>query len=232
MQKKLNVPVITIDGPGGTGKGTLCHMLAHKLAWHCLDSGAIYRVFAYAALQQGLGVENLAELTALARNLALSFDTDASHGHLILLERENVSNIIRTEHCGQMASTFAAIPELRQALLQRQRDFAVMPGLVTDGRDMGTVVFPDAGLKIFLTASTLERAQRRFLQLQTQGNDISLESVMHELQTRDDRDSQREVAPLKAASDAIVIDTSNKTVMDVFELVYKLAKDRFELCQS
>ena len=227
MQKKINVPVITIDGPGGTGKGTLCHMLAHRLAWHCLDSGAIYRVFAYAALQQGLAVEHHTALLALARNLGLSFDTDASHGHRIMLEQENVTKLIRSEHCGQMASTFAAIPELRQALLQRQRDFARMPGLVTDGRDMGTVVFPEAGLKIFLTASMTERAQRRFTQLQQQGLDISLKQVMLELQTRDDRDSQREVAPLKAASDAMVIETTDKTVIQVFEHVYQLSRETF-----
>lgn len=229
MQKKMNVPVITIDGPGGTGKGTICHMLAHKLGWHCLDSGAIYRVFAYAAMQQNLGLDARDKLIELARQLPLSFDTDASHGHQVLLNRENVTKSIRTEYCGQMASTFAAIPELREALLQRQRDFAVAPGLVTDGRDMGTVVFPDAGLKIYLTASTNERAQRRFLQLQAQGVDLSIETVMAELKKRDERDCQREVAPLKPAVDAIEIDTSNKSVMEVFELVYNRAKKTFAL---
>jgi CMP/dCMP kinase len=229
MQKNINVPVITIDGPGGTGKGTICHMLAHKLGWHCLDSGAIYRVFAYAAMQQNLALKDLDKLVILARQLPLSFDTDASHGHQVKLHRENVTKAIRTEHCGQMASTFAAIPELRQALLQRQRDFAVMPGLVTDGRDMGTVVFPEAGLKIFLTASKMERAQRRFLQLQAQGIDMPLETVMAELQRRDERDSQRQASPLKPAVDAIEMDTSDKSVIEVFELVYHLAKNTFAL---
>ena len=229
MQKITKVPVITLDGPGGTGKGTICHMLAHKLTWHCLDSGAIYRVFAYAAMQQNLGLHDLDKLISLAKSLPLTFDTDASHGHQIVLNGKNVTKAIRTEHCGQMASTFAVIPELRQALLQRQRDFAVMPGLVTDGRDMGTVVFPDAGLKIFLTASTVERAQRRFLQLQAEGLDISLETVMLELQKRDERDSQREVSPLKAAIDAIEMDTSDKSVIEVFEDIYHLAKKKFAL---
>lgn len=224
---KQTVPIITIDGPGGTGKGTLCHLLARKLHWHCLDSGAIYRVFALAAEKQHLGIDaDMQKLVHLAHHLDLSFDTSIDHGHIALLDGENVSKRIRAETCGQMASQFAAIPELREALLQRQRQFAVLPGLVTDGRDMGTVVFPDAPLKIFLTASVEERAKRRYLQLQKEDNNVTLSQVVEDLTKRDQRDKNRPVAPLKAASDAVVIDTSTKTIGEVLEFVLQLAKNR------
>lgn len=165
MIKKAKVPVITLDGPSGTGKGTLCHMLAEHLGWHFLDSGALYRVLAYAARKHGVPLTDVVSLAILALGLQLRFVL----GGLVLLDDEDVSDAIRTETCGQEASIIAAFPEVREALLARQRAFAILPGLVTDGRDMGTVVFPEANLKIYLYASAQERAMRRFLQLKEKG---------------------------------------------------------------
>jgi CMP/dCMP kinase len=224
MSENSKIPVITIDGPGGTGKGTLCHALARELGWHCLDSGAIYRAFALAAEWLELKLSQISELEDLAHQLDLYFDTTPEDGHSVFLNQKNVSEIIRSEHCGQLASQYAAIPEIRQALLERQRQFAKLPGLVTDGRDMGTIVFPDASLKIFLTASVEERAQRRLLQLQAKGNDVTLEQVVDELSRRDERDKNRAVAPLQAAKDAIIIDTTAKSIGQVLEIVLQLIK--------
>lgn len=226
MSKNQHIPVITIDGPGGTGKGTLCHALARQLGWHCLDSGAIYRAFALAALQSHLTPTQISELVELATHLDLFFDTSAEHGHIIYLNKKNVSDEIRSEHCGQLASQYAVIPEVRAALLERQRRFAKAPGLVTDGRDMGTVVFPEAPLKIFLSASVEERAQRRWLQLQSQGNNVTIEQVVDELSKRDERDKNRSIAPLQPAKDAILVDTTAKSIGQVLDYVLQLAKNR------
>ncbi len=226
MNENQHIPVITIDGPGGTGKGTLCHALARELGWHCLDSGAIYRAFAIAALQANLKPTQLPELIELATHLDLFFDTTSEHGHIVYLNKKNVSEEIRSEACGQLASQYAVIPEVRAALLERQRRFAKSPGLVTDGRDMGTVVFPDATLKIFLSASVEERAQRRWLQLQSQGNNVTLEQVVDELSKRDERDKNRSIAPLQPAKDAILVDTTAKSIGQVLEYVLQLAKNR------
>jgi len=220
------IPVITIDGPGGTGKGTLCHALARHLGWHCLDSGAIYRAFALAAANSGLTLQDLAKLVDLATNLDLFFDTANEHGHVIYLNKQNVSEAIRSEQCGQLASQYAAIPEIRAALLERQRRFAKEPGLVTDGRDMGTVVFPNATLKIFLHASVHERAQRRWLQLQAQGNNVTIDQVVDELSKRDERDQNRSVAPLLPAEDAILVNTTAKSISQVLDYVLQLTKNR------
>lgn len=224
MSDGVQIPVITIDGPGGTGKGTLCHALARALGWHCLDSGAIYRVFALAAKWHHFSVQQIHELVDLATHLDLKFDTSSEHGHIAYLEGKNVSEAIRSETCGQWASEYAQIPEVRAALLERQRRFAKAPGLVTDGRDMGTVVFPNAMLKIFLTASVEERAQRRWLQLQAQGNHVSLEQVVDELSKRDERDKNRAVAPLLPAKDAILVDTTAKSIGQVLDFVLQLSK--------
>lgn len=219
MNHKTNVPVITLDGPSGTGKGTLCHMLAEHLGWHFLDSGAIYRVLAYAARKRSINFNDIDNLVMLAHALNLRFVV----GGLVLLDEEDISDAIRTERCGQEASQIAAIPEVRDALLARQRAFATMPGLVTDGRDMGTVVFPDAILKIYLYASPEERARRRYLQLKDSGNGASLAEVVDELAKRDTRDTERAHAPLKPALDSVQIDTTGLTIVQVFESVLYLA---------
>lgn len=226
MKLHHTVPVITIDGPAGTGKGTICHALAKRLGWHCLDSGAIYRVFALAAHQSNCDLTAINDLCELARQLNLRFSLDINASHKVLLNDNDVTQAIRSEECGQWASKFAVIPEIRASLLERQRQFAKLPGLVTDGRDMGTVVFPDALLKIYLIASRQERAKRRILQLQAQGIDVSLAQVVEELTIRDDRDSNRSVAPMRPATDAVVIDTTEKSIDEVLEDILGLVSDR------
>lgn len=209
------IPVITLDGPSGTGKGTVCHMLAEHLGWHFLDSGAIYRVLAYAARKRDIDFGDEEKLVALACALDLRFVL----GGVVLLDGEDVSDAIRAERCGQDASKIATIPAIRAALLARQRAFATLPGLVTDGRDMGTVVFPNAVLKIYLYASAEERAKRRYLQLKNEGKDVILENVIAELAERDVRDIERSHSPLRPAEDAIQIDTTGLTIVQVFESV-------------
>ncbi|MFI4918804.1 MAG: (d)CMP kinase [Legionellales bacterium] len=219
---ETSVPVITLDGPSGTGKGTICHMLAKHLHWNMLDSGAIYRVLAYAARKKGIKTDEVERLIDLARTLDLCFKSNADNESRVFLEQEEVQQQIRTEQCGQDASQIAVIPEVRAALLERQRAFATKPGLVTDGRDMGTVVFPKAILKIFLSANVAERANRRFLQLKEQGINVSLAQVVEELVKRDTRDTARTHAPLKPAEDAVKVDTSGLTIVQVFDCVLEL----------
>lgn len=220
-----HVPVITLDGPSGTGKGTLCHLLAKHLNWNMLDSGAIYRVLAYAARKKGYALTDIDKLTSLALLLDLRFESSRDNETLVILDNENVSEFIRSEQCGQDASQIAIIPEVRQALLERQRNFAQPPGLVTDGRDMGTIVFPQAVLKIYLYASEEERANRRYLQLKEKGINVSLAQVVEELVKRDTRDKARTHAPLKPAEDAVLIDTTGLTIVQVFNYVLKLIDD-------
>jgi CMP/dCMP kinase len=220
------VPIITLDGPSGTGKGTISLMLARHLNWHYLDSGAIYRVLAYAAVQHGVNVGDVSALSVLARALDLRFDVESDNQTTVFLNNQNITDEIRTEACGQNASKIAAISEVRVALLERQRDFAVAPGLVTDGRDMGTVVFPNADLKLYLDASSQERAMRRYKQLKEKGNDVSLAQVVEELTKRDDRDKQRLYAPLKPADDAVIIDTDSLNIVQVFDNVLELARKK------
>lgn len=222
----LNVPVITLDGPSGTGKGTLCHLLAKHLKWNMLDSGAIYRVLAYAARKNGVETNEIKQLTQLALSLDLRFESTADNESLVILDDHNIYQHIRSEQCGQDASQIAAIPEIRTALLERQRAFAKYPGLVTDGRDMGTVVFPNAILKIFLYANEEERANRRFLQLKEQEINVSLAQVVEELVKRDTRDTARTHAPLKPAEDAVQIDTTGLSIVQVFNSVLKLIDER------
>ena len=222
MTDKNDVPVITIDGPSGTGKGTICHMLANHLGWHFLDSGALYRVLAYAAQKYDVDFQDVDQLVVIARTLNLRFEMNPQKHCLVFLDGVEISQHIRTEICGQNASKIAVIPEIREALLARQRAFATSPGLVTDGRDMGTVVFPKAILKVYLYASTEERAHRRFLQLKDSGNDASLAQVVDELVKRDARDTARSHSPLKPAEDAVQIDTTGLDVVQVFNNVLQL----------
>ena len=224
-----NIPIITLDGPSGTGKGTICHLLAKHLGWHVLDSGAIYRVLAYASMQQQIDAEQINQLVNLAKTLDLKFIFDDAGKQRVILASEDVTDLIRTEHCGQRASQIAAIPEVRQALLDRQRDFAMSPGLVTDGRDMGTVVFPDATIKIYLDASADERAKRRYLQLKSMGNCVSLAQVVNELNQRDARDQARSHAPLKPAEDAVIVDTTGLDIVQVMQIVLELIDERLKM---
>lgn len=211
------VPVITLDGPSGSGKGTISTRLASKLGWHYLDSGAIYRALAHAA---GLaGVTESGEAAELARGLQLAFRPAPDGGAAVLLDDADITDVIRTEECGALASRFAAEPAVREALLQRQRDFRQAPGLVADGRDMGTVVFPDAGHKIYLTASAEVRAERRHKQLKQKGINDSIARLLEVIRERDARDEGRETSPLKPAADAIVLDTSDMSLEEVVESV-------------
>ncbi|WJV55543.1 (d)CMP kinase [Pectobacteriaceae bacterium CE90] len=209
-------PVITVDGPSGAGKGTLCKGLAEALQWNLLDSGAIYRVLALAALHHQVDITAEDALVPLATHLDVRFIPE--NGQLkIILEGEDVSNEIRTEAVGNTASQTAAFPRVREALLRRQRAFREAPGLVADGRDMGTVVFPDAAVKIFLDASAEERAQRRMLQLQESGFSVNFERLLSEIKERDNRDRTRSVAPLVPAPDALVLDSTDMALDEVVE---------------
>lgn len=212
-------PVITIDGPSGAGKGTISHMLADRLGWHLLDSGAIYRVLSLAALHHNVDLDNEEALSLLASHLDVQFLTgDVKHGVKVILEGEDVTSDIRTQECSNAASKVAAFPRVREALLRRQRAFNTMPGLIADGRDMGTVVFPNAPAKLYLTASAEERAQRRYNQLQDKGFDVNIDRLLVEIKERDDRDMNRKVAPLVAADDALVIDTTAIDIEQVLDI--------------
>ncbi|KJG14660.1 cytidylate kinase [Photobacterium iliopiscarium] len=213
-----HAPVITVDGPSGAGKGTLCMLLAEKLGWNLLDSGAIYRVLALAALHHGVDTESEDALVPLAAHLDVQF---VAEGELVrvILEGEDVSDTLRTEKVGNAASKVAALPRVREALLRRQRAFNEQPGLVADGRDMGTVVFTSAEVKIFLDASAEERATRRMNQLQKKGLDVSFNSLLSEIQERDYRDRNRAVAPLRPADDALVLDSTEMSIEQVLEKV-------------
>lgn len=208
--------IITVDGPSGGGKGTLCMLLAKKLGFQLLDSGAIYRVLALAAIQHNVDMSSESALLPLAENLDVQF---IAEGELVkvVLEGSDVSGLLRKEETGNAASKIAGYPLVRNALLNRQRAFACSPGLVADGRDMGTVVFPEAEVKIFLDASAHERAQRRFNQLQQKGLDVKFDHLLSEIQERDDRDRNRSVAPLIPAKDALLIDSTELSVDEVME---------------
>ncbi|MEX2523923.1 MAG: (d)CMP kinase [Gammaproteobacteria bacterium] len=221
-------PVITVDGPGGTGKGTLCAYLAGWLGWHLLDSGALYRVLALAALDYGMDMADESALAGLARDLDVDFRQDEEAGTIrVILDGGDVSGRIRTEECGSAASRIAGFPRVRAALVERQHAFRRLPGLIADGRDMGTVIFPDAGLKLFLTASPEERARRRYKQLIEQGISVNLHRLSADIAERDERDSRREASPMKPAPEAIVIDTTDRDVAGVIETVTGLVRERF-----
>ena len=204
-----NVPVITIDGPSGAGKGTVARIVAEKLGWHLLDSGAIYRVLALATHYHQVDVTEEEPLIPMAAHLDVQFEISSDGESKVILEGENVTDTIRTEEIGKLASKVAAFPRVREALLRRQRAFKVSPGLVADGRDMGTVIFSDAMHKIFLTASIEERAKRRQTQLKRQGLEVNMRNLLQELEERDKKDMEREHSPLIPAKDSVMIDTSN-----------------------
>ncbi len=210
------VRVITIDGPSGSGKGTISGMLAERLGWHFLDSGAMYRVLGVAAERAGIDPDDRAALTKVAQELPVRFEKNR-----VFLDGDEVSDAIRTETAGNLASKVAAVPAVRAALLERQRAFACAPGLVADGRDMGTVVFPNAPVKIFLTASAEERARRRYKQLKEKGLDVSLPDLAKEIRERDERDRNRSVAPLKAAAAALEVESTGLGIEQVFEKVWQ-----------
>lgn len=220
------IPVITIDGPSGVGKGTLALALCRKLGWHILDSGALYRLSALAALQDSLDLEQESQVADTARNLHVRFQTTEQEIRVIL-RNADVSERIRQEDIGMAASKIAKYQSLRDALLQMQRDYASPPGLVADGRDMGTTVFPQAELKLFITASCEERAQRRYKQLKQKGISASLADLEADLKARDEQDANRKVSPLKPADDAIVIDTTAMSIDEVNQQVLDLVHDRF-----
>ncbi|MFI8466496.1 MAG: cytidylate kinase [Pseudomonas sp. K35] len=221
------VPVITIDGPSGSGKGTVAALLAGRLGWNFLDSGALYRLLAFAARNHGVDLTNEEALKVLAEHLDVQFGAARDgHGMIIILEGEEVTESIRNEQVGAGASQVAALSVVRTALLQRQKAFREAPGLVADGRDMGTVVFPDAPLKIFLTASAEERARRRYLQLKARGDDVNLASLLEEIRERDERDTQRAVAPLKPADDAVQLDSTTLSIDEVLQKILSEVADR------
>jgi cytidylate kinase len=214
-------PVVAIDGPSGSGKGTIAHRLASLLGFHVLDSGSLYRLLALAAQHHGMGLDNEAALQVLAGHLDVQFQQGQGGEAVIILEGEDVTTEIRSEEMGKAASLVAALPAVRTALLQRQHAFREAPGLVADGRDMGTVVFPDAGLKIFLTATAEARAERRYRQLLEKGFSASLPALVDDIRARDERDINRPVAPLKPADDAFVLDSTRLSIDEVMERVMR-----------
>jgi cytidylate kinase len=218
-------PVITIDGPSGSGKGTIARRIASALGWHLLDSGALYRLVGLEARMSGRTGAPEVELAAIAAALEIRFDASDDGDEQIWLGDLEVSADLRTEECGRLASHVAALPKVREALLGLQKGFRSAPGLVADGRDMGTTVFPDATLKIFLTASAEERAKRRYKQLKDKGIDVSLPTLSRDIDARDRRDSSRSVAPLRPAEDARLLDSSNLTIDEVTQTILGWAED-------
>lgn len=216
----MDVPVITVDGPSGSGKGTLSQLIARKLHWHLLDSGALYRLLALAAITHDVDFKDINGLVKLAAGLDVVFEDNIEGDTVkVILEGKDVTKDVRTEECGKHASIVAVIPEVREALFQRQKSFAKPPGLVADGRDMGTVVFPEALLKVFLEASGQERAKRRWAELQQRGLDVSLDDLYSEIEARDIRDKQRKHSPLIPAEGAFILDTTDMSIQDVFDAV-------------
>ena len=222
-----SIPVLAIDGPSGSGKGTISRISAARLGWHYLDSGALYRVVGYAVDRDGADLSDYEGLAALALRTDIRFVTSGDAEPRVLVDGVDATDAIRTETAGAAASRIAPIPEVRQALLAKQHAFRTLPGLVADGRDMGTIVFPDARWKVFLTASAQQRAERRHKQLNEKGVSVNLNDLLREILARDARDAERTVAPLKPAPDAVLIDTTDVPVERVVERVLALLPDAF-----
>jgi cytidylate kinase len=223
------VPVLTIDGPSGSGKGTISRMVADALGWRMLDSGALYRAIGFAAGMEGLDLSDAEAVTRCAQETKIGFRASDDGGETrVIVNGMDATDELRTETCGAAASAVAAIPGVRAALFDKQRAFRKAPGLVADGRDMGTVIFPDAGHKVFLTASDEERAKRRYKQLKQKGLDVTLSTLLREIQARDVRDASRAVAPLKPAADAVVIDSTGMPIESVVAKVLQLVQEERE----
>lgn len=222
------IPIITIDGPSGAGKGTICQLVARKLGFRLLDSGALYRLTALSAQRQQVNLDDADAVGAVAAALDVEFEVNEG-GVRILLAGTDVGDAIRQEQVGMIASTVAAYPQVRAGLLARQRKFARLPGLVADGRDMGTTVFPQAPVKVFLTASASERAGRRVLQLQQKGESADYDTILLDIETRDKKDRERQESPLVPAVDALVLDSTALTIDQVLDRVLILARDKLGL---
>ena len=221
-----SVPVITIDGPSGAGKGTAARLVAEQLGWHLLDSGAIYRVLAVATQYHNLTIDDEEPLIPIAAHLDVQFEISKEGESKVILEGEDVTNSIRTEEIGAIASKVAAFPRVREALLRRQRAFKVSPGLVADGRDMGTVVFTSAPVKVFLTASAEERAERRFNQLKEKGFDVKIGRLLDDIRQRDERDENRKVAPLVPAEGALIVDSTELSIDEVVSKILSFTNEK------
>ena len=219
-----HVPIITVDGPSGAGKGTICQLMANRLGFHYLDSGALYRLLVLAARRHTVDLRNVESLVVLAAHMDIYFNMNSEFESQVILEGEDISALIRGEDIGADASTIAAHIEVRAALLSRQRVFAKSPGLVADGRDMGTIVFPDADAKIFLTANPEIRAKRRHKQLMDKGKDAILVELIEQIKERDERDMARKFSPMVPAHDAVIIDSSHMSINEVLEIGLKIAK--------
>lgn len=226
MNQRTVAPIITIDGPSGVGKGTMSSILADKLGWHFLESGALYRVVAVVAEKRQIDCDNEAQLVKLIDTISVDFQIKNGEIKSITADSEDITYDIRQRHISQLASQISSYPKVREALYKLQRDFWQWPGLIADGRDMGTVIFPEADLKFFMTASLEERAQRRYKQLQQTGFHGKFDAVVEQLRQRDRRDSEREVAPTKPADDAIVIDTSAKSINDVYLEMIRIIQEK------
>ncbi len=224
-----SVPVVTVDGPSGAGKGTLSVALAERLCWHFLDSGALYRLTAWQALEAGLALDDTPAVAGAARELDVRFELDGQGGYRSMIGDQQVDKLIRDERVAAAASKVAALQPVRDALLQRQRDFRAPPGLVADGRDMGTVVFVDAPCKIFITANAEERARRRYEQLKAQGAGVTLRALLDDIQARDQRDRERSSAPLRPAADAHVLDTTEMSIDEVVAAALAVVQERLLL---